>query len=178
MKAKLLDEDYLAPLVLRWKETPPGRVRDQLLSDFWTASKGLRDMLIGKIAYGGGGMEHDDWHSLLLEKTMKELHKFDPQRGKLYTLLYLAWKRVISSKLAQFKKREHVIYVKPLDDDVPDGTSLECIEETRRDRQRDWTFWPVYAEKLEESMSADPEVINKGQKSLKNFNPNIEIEQL
>jgi hypothetical protein len=169
MKAKdTFNIAALEPLVLKWQKAPTLALQNKLFIEFWGACKPMRDWIINKLTRDGSGniitgsgFGSDDrgyWDSELLLKTMQYLRKFDPRRKSLYTYLFIMWKSAIFTQRKKCKRDQGRLSFFPPNSDgkqnddegKPDTTTLEGIDQARRDRQReDWRNWPMFEEKLE-----------------------------
>jgi hypothetical protein len=172
MKAKdTFNIAALEPLVLKWQKAPTLALQEKLFVEFWFACKPMRDWIIAKLTRDGKGnivtgrgVDLEDWDSELLLKTMKYLRLFDPHVKPLYTYLFIIWKSAIFTQRKKCKLDRNLLSFFPPNSDgkqnddegKPDTTTLEGIDQARRDRQReDWRKWPMFEEKLELQLTDD-----------------------
>jgi hypothetical protein len=142
MSDKLFDNDATTALLRQWKAETNPRKKECLLGDLWKQTEPLAEHRIDrKVFYFTEDFDRDDYLSLLRQRFLYAITKFDPDRGKLFTLLWRAFDNEIRGKLKGLCEKEdqdgvrNYFYENELDDfndpDERDCTAFEKFEENR-----------------------------------------------
>jgi hypothetical protein len=106
MTSDLFSEDDAMRIYQQWRAEPVQRKKDWLLLDLWKATEPLaKNRIFKMVAYMPPHFGEDDWLSLLRQKFVYVVTKaFNPERAKLYSLLYKSFDNVIRTKLGQLSR--------------------------------------------------------------------------
>src|SRR5262249_10618960 len=96
MADKLFNQDAVVLLWHQWRDERVQRRKDWLLSDLWRATEPLaKSRIYAKVMYFTTHYDSDDYLALIKRKFLYAIGKFNPNEGRLYSLLVNAFDKVI-----------------------------------------------------------------------------------